>query len=147
MITSTLCTSKKKSNITQIKIILTSALLLLTLTIALLLPSNSFAESDITTTDMKIMGSVLSQADHYRIRGQTSEKHQQAITLYKRAAEQGSAVAQYWLGRMYYAGNGTKVDRESAENWLDLSAKQDYPPAKEFLFDVVLSDEVTDEDC
>jgi hypothetical protein len=52
MMSSTLFTSQKKSNFTQTKIIFASALLLLTLTLALLLPSHSFAESGKAAPDI-----------------------------------------------------------------------------------------------
>lgn len=115
--------------------------------ILILLSTPALTETDKPLPDMKIMGSVLSQADYYRIRGKTPQQLKQAISLYEQAANQDSVVAQYWLGRMYFEGKGTDVDKEKAEEWLDLAAKQDYQPAKEFLFDIVLADSVTDDEC
>ena len=41
-------------------------------------------------------------------------------------AEQGNLVAQYFLGRMYYDGQGVPQDYKQAVKWYTLSAEQGY---------------------
>ena len=48
-------------------------------------------------------------------------------------AEQGDAVAQLALGRMYMIGQGVKQDREEAVKWLNASATQGNADAQFFL--------------
>ena len=45
-------------------------------------------------------------------------------------AEQGDAVAQYLLGRMYYFGEGVPQDYKEAEKWFRKSAEQGYEYAQ-----------------
>ena len=48
----------------------------------------------------------------------------EAVIWYRRAAEQGRAVAQYSLGRMYDNGEGVPQDDAEAVRWYRLAAEQ-----------------------
>ena len=52
-----------------------------------------------------------------------------ALEYYKKAAEQGSAQAQFNLGRMYFYGLGTDQDYTKAAEWYQKSSEQGYKPA------------------
>jgi TPR repeat protein len=53
----------------------------------------------------------------------------QAVSWYRRAADQGDSVAQYNLGTHYRVGEGLPLDLNEAVRWLTLSAEQGYPDA------------------
>jgi len=46
----------------------------------------------------------------------------EAARWYRRAAEQGNAQAQYWLGRAYALGEGVTQNFVDAHMWLNLAA-------------------------
>jgi TPR repeat protein len=48
----------------------------------------------------------------------------QAVAWYRKAADQGDAVAQYNLGRMYATGQGVAQDYVLAHMWLNLAASR-----------------------
>ena len=104
------------------------------------------ATSDTSKDQIQTLGSVLDQADHLRIRGKTPEQFKQAFSLYQHAANDGVAVAQYWLGVMYFEGKGTEPDSGKGKSWIHLSAKQDFPAAKEYLSENMQDDDESDEE-
>ncbi|MDP0563394.1 MAG: tetratricopeptide repeat protein [Candidatus Endonucleobacter sp. (ex Gigantidas childressi)] len=53
-----------------------------------------------------------------------------AVKIFKTAAAQGSAIAEYNLGCMYYEGNGVHKDYRTAFHWFYLSAYHDYSDAQ-----------------
>jgi len=57
----------------------------------------------------------------------------QAAQWYRKAAEQGNAMAQYQLGMMYALGQGVKKDDEESQQWLRKAADQGYRQAVEQL--------------
>lgn len=63
-----------------------------------------------------------------------------AATWFRRAAEQGHAGAQYWLGRAYYLNEGAPEDWSEAWRWLQQSAAQGHSEAVAFL-DAKIGDE------
>ena len=50
---------------------------------------------------------------------------EEAVRLYRLAAEQGDANAQYNLGRMYDLGQGVARDHEEAVRWYRLADGQE----------------------
>lgn len=52
-----------------------------------------------------------------------------AIEWFERAAEDGSAMAAYYLGIIYEMGYGVPVDYNRSLSWLESAAQQDYAPA------------------
>jgi len=56
-----------------------------------------------------------------------------AFNLYKTAAEDGSAEAQYQLGLMYARGFGIEKNMEQAREWLEKAGNNGYPLALETL--------------
>ena len=54
----------------------------------------------------------------------------QAVTWFRKAAEQGDADAQTKLAFMYYGGDGVPKDLVTAYMWCNLAAAQGYEPAK-----------------
>lgn len=106
---------------------------LLPLLIVLVIPVSGLTTTITSDTQIENLGSVLAQAEHFRTQGKTSDELKQAHSLYQHAAHHGIDVAQYWLGVMYFKGQGTEVDIDKARYWIGLSAKQDYAPAEQFL--------------
>lgn len=56
-----------------------------------------------------------------------------AIVMLKHSANNGNAVGQMRLGRVYSLGLGVPRDAKLAQHWLTLSAAQGNPDAKAFL--------------
>ena len=56
-----------------------------------------------------------------------------AIELWRRAAEQGLAQAQFAVGLAYYRGAGVLQDYAEARKWLRKAAEHGYPEAQFFL--------------
>ena len=46
------------------------------------------------------------------------EGHEEAVWWYRRAAAQGYAPAQYYLGVMYASGRGVREDHEETVRWV-----------------------------
>ncbi len=61
---------------------------------------------------------------------QRSGYSERALTLYRRAAEQGDPVAQYQLGLMYETGEGVAADADEAEYWYGRAVDQGYCPGE-----------------
>jgi TPR repeat protein len=59
--------------------------------------------------------------------GDITQDHAQAVALYRLAAAQNLAEAQYWLG--YQEGNSVTRDHTKTLRWYQLAAAQGYPPA------------------
>ncbi len=57
----------------------------------------------------------------------------ESVHLYRHAAEQGHADAQYNLGHMYYWSEGVLQDYAEAVKWYRLAAEQGYPYAQNNL--------------
>ena len=51
----------------------------------------------------------------------------------KKAPDQGDAVAQYWLGELYFDGNGVRENLNEAFRWHKQSANNGYLPAQQKL--------------
>ncbi|WP_419591592.1 tetratricopeptide repeat protein, partial [Thiolapillus sp.] len=54
----------------------------------------------------------------------------EAVKWYRRAAEQGYALAQYNLGLMYANGRGVRQDFKEAVKWYQKAAEQGLPKAQ-----------------
>lgn len=54
----------------------------------------------------------------------------QALRLYRQAAEQGDPVAQYQLGLMHELGRGVSPDSDEAEYWYGRAVGQGYCPGE-----------------
>jgi hypothetical protein len=52
---------------------------------------------------------------------------------YTKAAQQGSANAQYRLGMMYYEGKGIPADYVEAYRWIVLAAMNDVPGTQDLI--------------
>jgi TPR repeat protein len=57
----------------------------------------------------------------------------EAVEWFRRAAEQGNALAQYNLGVMYEHGEGVPKDLVQAHKWVSLAASSGRPKAREVL--------------
>eukprot|EP00698_Gefionella_okellyi_P018823 TRINITY_DN5688_c2_g1_i2.p1 TRINITY_DN5688_c2_g1~~TRINITY_DN5688_c2_g1_i2.p1 ORF type:complete len:184 (+),score=30.02 TRINITY_DN5688_c2_g1_i2:385-936(+) len=62
-----------------------------------------------------------------------------AVQLYRQAAEQGYADAQYSIGIMYADGEGVSMDRQQARHWLQMAADQGHQHAKSWCDSVDLA--------
>ena len=58
------------------------------------------------------------------------QDYKEAVRLYRRAAEQGVAKAQYNLGVMYDVGDGVSQDYKEAVRWYRRAAEQGYARAQ-----------------
>lgn len=63
----------------------------------------------------------------------TRTEQEETFELYKKAAKQGDAKAQYNLGLLYYDGIGTAQNFKKAFEWFKKAAEQGYTPAQEYL--------------
>ena len=59
--------------------------------------------------------------------------YQKAKEYYQLAADQGLAVAQFRLGRLYRVGKGVKQDLKRARDYFELAANQGYTDAQKAL--------------
>jgi len=57
----------------------------------------------------------------------------EAVEWYKKAAEQGNAVAQYRLAEIYSRGDGVAKDENEAFKWYKKAAEHGYPEAQSLL--------------
>ena len=71
--------------------------------------------------------------DNENIKNLVGQDPEQAIEWLKQAAEQGSAIAQYRLGLLYYQG---EIDEEyfgEWQDWMEKAADQGHEEAYELL--------------
>ena len=61
------------------------------------------------------------------------QDHKEAMRLYREAAEQGVAMAQYNLGLLYTKGRGVPQDHKEARKWLGKAADQELARAQNSL--------------
>lgn len=61
------------------------------------------------------------------------QNDKKAVSWYKKAAEQGNALAQNNLGDMYLAGRGVPKDETEAVTWYKKAAEQGNEDAKKAL--------------
>ena len=57
----------------------------------------------------------------------------EAVQWFRQAAEQGNAVAQYYLGVSYFEGLGLEQDGEEGRKWLETAARQGLVEAVDYL--------------
>lgn len=62
-----------------------------------------------------------------------AEFYQEALSLYRKAAEQGDAAGEFGLGRMYADGLGVPRDPAVALEWYRKAEKKDHAPALDAL--------------
>lgn len=72
-------------------------------------------------------------AMYYNGTNVTPKDYDMSARLFRVAADNGSAEAQYNLARLYQVGHGVNKDPVESLNLLNKSAKQGYPPAKQIL--------------
>ena len=56
-----------------------------------------------------------------------AKDYAQAMKLYEPLANQGNSEAQYWIGSMYFNGQGVAQDYSKAFYWFSKAADQNYP--------------------
>ena len=66
--------------------------------------------------------------------GGISKDSAQAVQWLRQGAEQGNALAQYYLGVSFAEGRGVDVDRDEALKWLTNSARQGLALARDYLW-------------
>lgn len=57
-----------------------------------------------------------------------------AVRWWRKGAEQGNALAQYYLGASLEEGRGVEADPEQARKWLLSSARQGLALARDYLW-------------
>ena len=78
---------------------------------------------------LAVMCSSFARADD----SEDTEKAYQRKSYVQHLAEQGDAVAQYYLGMMYGNGEGVTLDHKEALKWFHLSAEQGVADAQYYL--------------
>jgi TPR repeat protein len=58
-----------------------------------------------------------------------SEQNEEAVRIYRQAAEAGDPRGQLELGRMYLSGEGVEQDPMAARNWFEMANAQGHVPA------------------
>ena len=71
--------------------------------------------------------------DFYYGKNGVSKDYAEAVKWYRKAAEQGLARAQTWLGSCYYYGNGISQDYAEAVKWFRKAAEQGDASAQTWL--------------
>jgi TPR repeat protein len=61
------------------------------------------------------------------------KNEQEAVKWFTKAAEQGDADGQVWLGAMYLGGRGVPKNEQEAVKWLTKAAEQGNADAREAL--------------
>ena len=56
--------------------------------------------------------------------------YEEAVKMFKVAAEKGDRFSQHCLGGLFYKGLGVPQSHEEAFKWLNMAAKQGLPQAK-----------------
>lgn len=69
----------------------------------------------------------------------------EAVQYYQKAALEGDAECQYWLGVMFLDGSGITEDDDAALEWISKAADQNYQPAEKLLAHLLATD--FDMDC
>ena len=97
------------------------------------MPRTAFAEDDagISVEDLEQgaeLGIALMQyylgIKYYSIGQGVPQDYKEAMKWFRKAAEQGHAIAQYNLGFMYYKGRGIPQDYVESYAWFNISAAQ-----------------------
>ena len=70
---------------------------------------------------------------HERKRARSQAGFQEAVKLFRQAADKGNAQAQYNLGIMYKNGQGVKRDDKEAVKWFQRAADQGHAKAQSNL--------------
>ncbi len=70
----------------------------------------------IFTTSMLFVGVAYSGDFDDGVQAYNNNDYETAFNLFRKAAEQGEAGAQYYLGLMYYNGYGVRQDKSKAKN-------------------------------
>ena len=78
----------------------------------------------------KCFGSIFNLGDMYALGEGVPEDDAQAVSWYRKAAEQGFAEAQYNLGVMYVNGTGVPEDDAQAVSWYRKAAEQGHAKAQ-----------------
>ncbi len=84
-------------------------------------------QSNEEKTDIADKPSEDSDAEQANLRGDqyyNEKDFSQAVSWYRKAAEQGYALGQYNLGRMYRQGKGIELDESQAAQWYRQAAEQ-----------------------
>lgn len=106
--------------------------MLLTMAVLVGMCSSGFA------MQMMDWGWIQQKADHGDVEAmltlaQQSKDPNQAETWYRRAANSGSSVAEFWMGQQYLPDGRFGDDVSQATQWFTQAANQGYYPAKEAL--------------
>ena len=56
----------------------------------------------------------------------------EALKYFEKATKNGFRVAMYIAGKLYYNGDGVKMDKEKAVNYMKLAIYHEYEPAISF---------------
>lgn len=78
---------------------------------------------------------------YFRGTGSSRPDYRKALSLLDAAAQQGGAVAAYYLALMYKNGLAVPVDKALAAHWMQKSAEQNIPAAMFILANMYLSGE------
>lgn len=68
-----------------------------------------------------------------------AEMNEEAVSYYRKAAQQGNADGEYGLGNMYANGEGVKRDPTEARKWIMRAAEKNHPRATTTLAQAYIS--------
>jgi TPR repeat protein len=70
---------------------------------------------------------------YYEGKAGVTTQYQNALTWFQQAANAGNEKAQYYLGLMYYYGQGVQMNYKEAVDWFSKSAQNNYNKAQYYL--------------
>jgi TPR repeat protein len=85
---------------------------------------NNFTENGIIFEEVEF------DLDGIIVLAKSTYNHEKAMKLWRKAAEQGNAEAEYELGKCYLNGHGVESNEDEAFNWFQKSATQGYADAQ-----------------
>jgi len=88
----------------------------------------------------------VAEGDRYYYGEGVEKDFSQAVQWYEKAAQQGYAEGQYYLGYCYYEGEGVLKDFEQAAQWYEKAAEQGHPKAQQKLAVCYYSGEGVEQD-
>ena len=89
-------------------------------------PYNAWPQETAFTSGDEDIYSIIEKAQEAYNKG----NHEEAVRLYRIAAERGNSLAQYRLGTRYFRGEGVNKSNEEAFKWWKRAAEQGNPDAQ-----------------
>jgi TPR repeat protein len=82
---------------------------------------------------------VVASTEAFALKYYEQKEYDKALPLFKQLAEQGNAIAQLNLGKMYFNGYGVTKDNAQAVYWFHKSAERGNTEAKNYIDDIYIN--------